>query len=1265
MPYLKWLVGLDSTQARDHAMTVTQAQAEVWAGHQLTPYKHLYNTAECLVLSKSVDNAKLMDAVNVTIAKTDCLSSFYRQEADGSCRRVRNFDAPVITISELPPSIANATSDKGLRYVSAWAELHDLILPHSLGTSGPYRFFVFSGKQWTILYLNTHHIALDGFGYQIFWQHLALHYNNLVQGKSNTAQNHSFDEVISESNSRHTSPETSERMLELLDEISEIAPARSWSKVTPQFTRPGYEKASFKLSVREWHEALDSLKEWRITWLDWTIAALAQLHHEVTESDQVIIGLPVHNRMGSQAANVACMEMNISPLPIFDVTGNFSEVAQAVSRRRKKISRYSHCRYESLQRSLKGIYSEGQLFGPIVNVLPFNLEYAFGNAMATRHILNAGPVPDIALVANYKSNRESVNFEFIGNKERHSASSLEDFAKRLRSILVSRSDWCAIPRNRIAYKSAVGPVKRSLNISNAIFEIAEKYPSKVAIQDQTSHLTYLELKLQVQRYVSALKNHSLKPGDVVGLALEKSPNAIAAVCAILGGGLHYLPLNRNNHPRASNQLKQMDAAAVIISKSDLYQDWPCKSVIPIEDLDSTILAPLHLSNDDDLAYTMFTSGSTGSPKGVSISHGALNHFVSAAITSYRINGEDRVLQFADLSFDTSIEEVFSTLSSGATLCLFENQRHHSFREFSNFLTTFHVTVIDLPTAYWSEWTKAIRYGLASIPPSIRLVILGGEEVKPEVLSSWFKLASSNLELINSYGPTETTVVATTAKLTADDSTRLHAPIGKPLDGVSYLLLKNNVTDGLELAICGPTLGTKYSGTNCKLRRTADTPDGVVECYPTGDIVEHDATGNLVYVGRKDRMLKWSGMRIEPDLIEKTLIRDDRIFSAKCELIGKNRPVPVLFVAGRCISTQTIFQILENDIPRSSIPKQIVILPSLPKTTSGKIDKEALIKSYEDTIRIPSGSLPTDKASMIRQAWIDELHLENLSETDHFFHLGADSLQAIKLTLKLTQLLGQPVEVSDLYEAPILRDFITRLSKPYLAAPVRLHPRVLMSTGAKQIAFAFPGIGGTSHQFFSLANALGQSWEVVGIDNLLRTCDSEIADQWQTCMQYISLKVTEGPIWLFGHSIGGNMAFEVAKLLEYHNFQVNLCLLDTYMNLPELDDHPESFIDEVSRTIGRALTASESLNIQNDWAAVRYYRASGCFGGNVLRVFAKGNFVSSRSEELMELRKESRQFFGRNPKDIEVSGNHFSIMQEPYVEAIAEVFRNWSREVQYG
>jgi amino acid adenylation domain-containing protein/thioester reductase-like protein len=418
-----------------------------------------------------------------------------------------------------------------------------------------------------------------------------------------------------------------------------------------------------------------------------------------------------------------------------------------------------------------------------------------------------------------------------------------------------------------------------------LFEAQVKQnPDAVAVIFNNQKLTYRLLDRQANQIAHYLQKLGVGADVLVGLCVDRSLETIVGILGILKAGGAYVPLDPT-YPKERLAYMVEDARVpVLFTQEHLLAsipDYATKVVCLDSDwhqiAQESQLPPSDRANPENLAYVIYTSGSTGKPKGVAIEHRALVNFSRAASQFYDVTHRDRVLQFASISFDAAVEEIFMTLVQGGTLVLRTKEMLRSIPAFLETCHKFEIGVLDLPTAFWHQICAELATGSVRLPKSIRTVIIGGEKALPQWLEVWQKRVASTVRLINGYGPTEITVAGIVCDLggeNAVDTSGRMLPIGKPLDYVEVQVLDENlqpVPEGQpgELYIGGLGLARGY------LHRPDLTAEKFIyldenRLYKTGDLVRYRPDGNLEFLSRIDHQEKIRGFRVELREVEAIL-----------------------------------------------------------------------------------------------------------------------------------------------------------------------------------------------------------------------------------------------------------------------------------------------------------------------------------------------------------------------------------------------------------
>ncbi|MFK0731312.1 MAG: amino acid adenylation domain-containing protein, partial [Gloeotrichia echinulata HAB0833] len=498
-----------------------------------------------------------------------------------------------------------------------------------------------------------------------------------------------------------------------------------------------------------------------------------------------------------------------------------------------------------------------------------------------------------------------------------------------------------------------------------LFELqVEKTPDAVAVVFDDEELTYAQLNSRANTIAHHLQSQGVRPDVLVGLCVERSPLMVVGLLGILKAGGTYLPLDPA-YPSERLHFMITDAQVTLLLTQRNLEDLLFQQTAPIVCLDKdlhlttehSLTNPVSQVTPEHLAYVIYTSGSTGTPKGVPICHHSLATHCQHLQKYYAIDSTDRVLQFASLNFDPSLEQIFTTLIAGATLFI-RNTEIWTATEFTEKLLAYKLSVINLSPAYWQQLTQHwVNLPKQMLNHQLKLVIVGGEELPPAALRFWNQSQVHGVRLLNVYGPTEATITATTFEIPQrflQESLVLNIPIGRPLANRKVYILDtygNPVPIGLqgELHLGGLGLSPGYLN-HPELSEKKFIPDPFSHkpgsrLYKTGDLARYLADGNIEYLGRIDNQVKIRGFRIELGEIEAVLNTHPQIQQTVViaieDIPGNKRLVAYVVKTDDSITTNQLREFLQQQLPEYMVPSAFVTLDTIPLTPNGKIDKKAL------------------------------------------------------------------------------------------------------------------------------------------------------------------------------------------------------------------------------------------------------------------------------------------------------------------------------------
>ncbi|HKG14774.1 MAG TPA: amino acid adenylation domain-containing protein, partial [Pyrinomonadaceae bacterium] len=553
---------------------------------------------------------------------------------------------------------------------------------------------------------------------------------------------------------------------------------------------------------------------------------------------------------------------------------------------------------------------------------------------------------------------------------------------------------------------------------------AAREPGRTAVVVAAGRLSYGELNSRANRLARYLRARGVGPNVFVALCVERSLEMLVGLLGILKAGGAYVPLDPSYPPARLAFMLEDTAAPFLLTQrkfSGAFQTSSAEAILLDEDWPSVALEsderPEVEVRAENLAYVIYTSGSTGRPKGVMIDHGSVAHFAESITDELVITPDDRVLQFASLNFDISVEEIFSCLTRGAALVLRDEEAATSTDSLLRLCREQRLTVLNFPTAYWHQLAADLTPGGSAFAETVRLVVIGGEQLQPERLAQWHAAVGGRVRLFDEYGPTEATVGATICDLEgvtgAADSGR-KISIGRPLRHVQVYILDERLQPAPvgvagELHVGGHALSQGY------LNRPALTaaafiphPFGAApgaRLYKTGDLARFLPDGNIEFLGRLDGQVKVRGFRIELGEIERALLRHERVREAAVVVRpedGEKRLVAYLVAdAAEPPTTPDLRRHLKESLPAYMLPSAFVFLDALPLTPGGKVDRRGL-PAPEQSGAEPARNFAAPRTELeqtLARIWADALKLKRVGLHDNFFELGGDSILIIQIVAR--------------------------------------------------------------------------------------------------------------------------------------------------------------------------------------------------------------------------------------------------------------------------
>ena len=1043
------------------AYPLSYSQQRLWLLEQLEPGSPLYNIPFALKLKGNLNIPALEKSLNAIIQRHEILRTVFRD----------NLGTPEQIIL---PELTVPLKIEDIRHLDTAAQETEVnrigrmeaTTPFNL-SEGPlirYRLLQLGDDEF-VFFITMHHIVSDGWSTGILVSEIVPLYEAFVAGKTPQLPPLPIQYVDFALWQREWMDETGladhieywKQALEGMPEVLELPTSRP----RPPVQTYNGDVHEFRFNPELANAMRQFARQQDVTLSMLLTAGLEILLYRYSQQDDFGLGIPIANRNRSEIESLIGFFVNT--LVIRANLENNPTVTEFLHRvKQTMVDAYAHqdMPFEKLVEILQP--SRDMSYSPLfqvmfvhhntplkplelpnltIEVLPINTGTAKFDL-----VFNIFEDPD-TFRGIIEYNTDLFDAEFVAGMARHLQHIFQQMVQEPQKTvdafaLADESE--AKATLQLGVGEAVPPAPEE-TVLEAIEAQGTARPDALAVIIGETTITYRKLLEMAEGIAAKLVEKGVRPGDTVGVFMERNVLLVPAILGIWKAGGIYVPLDPD-YPKDRLQYIARDARLKIVITTEQLVDAAAELEAPAVAIQAETLPAAGKTGvkipsaptGDMPAYIIYTSGSTGEPKGVVVGHRALAQHIHQCVQLYAVTPEDRYLQFAAMNFDAALEQTLVPLVAGATLVLRDGAIWTT-AEFHQKIKKYGLTVINPPTPYWeqlaAEWARHPET-VENVP--VRLVIAGGDAMHVEAVRQWHQTPLGKVRLLNAYGPTETVITASVYEVPADYEHRINkpvVPIGTPLPNRRFYVLDsrgNPVPEGIpgELYIGGCCLADGYWQREA-LTTERFVPDpflgGEARMYRTGDRVRWVRTPDdvvLEFLGRVDFQVKIRGFRIELGEIEAVLAAHPQIDNAVVNAVRDEQDN--VFLVGYYIpkgkdtlNQNELKQYLKSRLPEYMVPAVFMELESFPRTPGGKINRRLLPRPKMDRSVLgteyvaPRTPLEKELAQLAAEA----LGVEKVGIHDNFFELGGHSMLAIQYIARIQEKYGVELSLRALFENP--------------------------------------------------------------------------------------------------------------------------------------------------------------------------------------------------------------------------------------------------------
>lgn len=1184
---------------------VTYAQYRMWFIQQLEASSTAYNMPSALRIKGMLECEALRRTLETIIARHEPFRTTFDSNGGDPLQVIHSpmrFELPIIDLSHL----SGEALDEEINYRILKEQRKAFDLSQGLMLRA---HILFLAPKDHVLLITKHHIASDGWSHRIFWREFKSLYAAYSKGQPSPLEDLKalYSEVTLKQQERLKGDYWDELLGFWKQELSGV------ENLELPMDRPRPEKLSSRGAVEGISLDEDLVKGLRnvavthqVTFFMVLVSSFQLVLSRLSGQKDIIVGMPSAGRVTTDQEKLIGLFINTVLLRThFEDDLDFGSLLSLVKDKYISGLDYQEMPFERLVEELapERDLSRNPIFQVLVNMQEQEQGTAFElPELEIKQVGNSDVQTKFDLTLYISASTGSTRLRLVYSTDLFDATRIKSMLEQYRLLLeqVAKEPSKTVSSYSLTtdvvdklLPSIREPMARpgQVSVVEQFFNQTSLLPDRAAVSLADREWSYSELGARVRELSSALRAMGISSEDRVLVSGDKQFGTIVSLLAVLVVGGVIVPIDPELPDARKEEMKMLTGARMLLTgQSSQLSGWfaeeGSKRVFvdqltgktPTFSDDTSESVSFFQPGPKSPAYIFFTSGTTGKPKGILGRYDGLNHFIAWEGDCFGISKNDRVAQLTSMSFDVSLRDIFLPLTRGAVLCLPPSDVAPLSPDAYVWLREQKITVLHTVPSVMESW---VQTGLNDGQlPDLRWTFSAGEPLRSKLVEQWTSIALQT-EVVNLYGPTESTLAKCYYQV--PDHPRMGIqPIGQAIPNCAVMIM------GADLRPCGvgelgeivirtPFTSLGYlNATEQEAKSFVQNPFINEEedmWYRSGDLGRFQPDGTIDILGRIDDQVKIRGVRIEPKAIEKELELLPDVVSAR--VIGKKdkqgQYVLIAYIVAPAKPTQDyLYKQLAERLPISMIPSAFVLLDKIPLTLNGKLDRKALPepKGFDTQPTAEFVAPRNDLEAKLASIFCEILELDKVSVDDNFFHLGGNSLSAVRLCYQVKSQMEKELRVASMFESPTVAKLSLLLASDREDTNYLTH---LAGSGDGRPVFFTSGITRNALVFLDLANRLGESRPCYGVDlpekvngvEPLKTVEA-LAEH---CVKEIQRIQPEGPYVIGGFSFGGLLAYETARQLDSLSAENStVFIFDSYLR--DKDDGEPSRIEKL-KWIGRS------------------------------------------------------------------------------------------------